>query len=130
MKSSKLCIITRLPLASLLFKGLATKHTIVKWSIYNWPIKLLTFNYNDILRFFWSSQKNKMMTGLELNITEKRMYKMVDLTQQCNLSVMHRTWVTSRAFLQSFPWYSKFAVFNSSISFQWYYYKLNTHFSN
>ena len=32
-KSSKVCIITWSPLASLLFKGLATKHTTVKWTI-------------------------------------------------------------------------------------------------
>ena len=32
-KSSKVCNITRSPLASLLFKGLATKHTTVKWTI-------------------------------------------------------------------------------------------------
>ena len=32
MKSSKVCIITRSPLASLLFKGLATKHTTVRWT--------------------------------------------------------------------------------------------------
>ena len=33
LKSSKVCIITRSPLASFLFKGLATKHTTVKWTI-------------------------------------------------------------------------------------------------
>ena len=33
MKSSKVCITTKSTLASLLFKGLATKHTTVKWSI-------------------------------------------------------------------------------------------------
>ena len=34
LKSSKVCIITRSSLASLLFKGLATKHTTVKWTIH------------------------------------------------------------------------------------------------
>ena len=33
MKSSNICIITRSPLTSLLFKGLATKHATVKWTI-------------------------------------------------------------------------------------------------
>ena len=33
LKSSEVCIITRSTLASLLFKGLATKHTTVKWTI-------------------------------------------------------------------------------------------------
>ena len=33
LKSSKGCIITRSPLALILFKGLATKHTTVKWTI-------------------------------------------------------------------------------------------------
>ena len=33
MKSSKVCITTKSTLASLLFKGLATKHTTVNWSI-------------------------------------------------------------------------------------------------
>ena len=33
LKSSKVCIMTRSPLASFLFKGLATKHTTVKWTI-------------------------------------------------------------------------------------------------
>ena len=33
LKSRKVCIITRSPLASLLFKGLATKHVTVKWTI-------------------------------------------------------------------------------------------------
>ena len=33
MKSSKVCIITRSPLASLLLKGLATKYTIVKSTV-------------------------------------------------------------------------------------------------
>ena len=33
LKSSKVCIITRSPLASFLFKGLATKHATVKWTI-------------------------------------------------------------------------------------------------
>ena len=33
LKSGKVCIITRSPLASLLFKGLATKHITVKWTI-------------------------------------------------------------------------------------------------
>ena len=33
MKSSKVCIITRSPLASLLFKSLATKHTTIQWTI-------------------------------------------------------------------------------------------------
>ena len=33
MKRSMVCITTRSPVASLLFKGLATKHTTVKWSI-------------------------------------------------------------------------------------------------
>ena len=38
LKSNKVCIITRSTLASLLFKGLATKHTTVKWTIQkkNW----------------------------------------------------------------------------------------------
>ena len=34
MKRSKVCIRTKSTLASLLFKGLATKHTTVKWSIH------------------------------------------------------------------------------------------------
>ena len=33
LESSKVCIMTRSTLASLLFKGLATKHTAVKWTI-------------------------------------------------------------------------------------------------
>ena len=33
MKSCKVCITTKSTLASLLFKGLATKHRTVKWSI-------------------------------------------------------------------------------------------------
>ena len=33
LKNSKVCIITRSPLASFLYKGLATKHTTVKWTI-------------------------------------------------------------------------------------------------
>ena len=33
MKSSKVCITTKSTLASLLFKGLATKHATVKWTI-------------------------------------------------------------------------------------------------
>ena len=33
MKSSKVCITTKSPLASLLFKGLVTKHTTVKWNM-------------------------------------------------------------------------------------------------
>ena len=33
MKSSKVCITTKSSLASLLFKGLATKHTTGQWSI-------------------------------------------------------------------------------------------------
>ena len=33
MKSCKVCITTKSTLASLLFKGLATKHTTVKWTV-------------------------------------------------------------------------------------------------
>ena len=40
MKSSKVCITTKSTLASLLFKGLATKHTTVKWSILNYVLTI------------------------------------------------------------------------------------------
>ena len=33
LKSNKVCIIARSTLALLLFKGLATKHTTIKWTI-------------------------------------------------------------------------------------------------
>ena len=40
LRSSKVCIITWLPLASLLLKGLETKHTPVKWTIMDWTNSL------------------------------------------------------------------------------------------
>ena len=61
MKSSKVCITTKSTLASLLFKGLATKHTTVKWSILlscNQLIKYTSKCVNLLIlaKLVWSSQ--------------------------------------------------------------------------
>ena len=52
MKSSEVSIKTRSPPASLSFKGQATKHTTVKWSI---EMKYLSFEFSLIK---WTPQDN------------------------------------------------------------------------
>ena len=53
LKSSKVFIITRSTLASLLFKGLATKHTIVKWTINDFPRLLMILRWTLVLSPEW-----------------------------------------------------------------------------
>ena len=61
MKSSKVCIITRSPLASLLLKGLATKYTIVKSTVGH--------NYTGI------EQKNKFKPKGKKKEKKERQFK-------------------------------------------------------
>ena len=61
MKSSKVCIITRSPLASLLLKGLTTKYTIVKSTVGH--------NYTGI------EQKNKFKPKGKKKEIKERQFK-------------------------------------------------------
>ena len=59
--------------------------------------KLVFITYINILRFFWSLQKNKMTTELELKITRKRTLRMAPITCQFSQSVNQRAYVTIMA---------------------------------
>ena len=49
LKSNKACIITRSPSASLLLKGLATKHATVKWTESNLEVTIHKHNVSTFL---------------------------------------------------------------------------------
>ena len=51
--SSKICIITRSPFASLLIKGLATKHATVKWTV----------DGMEIIKKYYNTNNNKKSIG-------------------------------------------------------------------
>ena len=71
MKNSKVCIITRSPLASFLFKGLVTKHTTVKWTI-----RLVKDNFGHL----WKVVRRTLF----LIFTEIEQQRLMDLEAQKN----------------------------------------------
>ena len=78
LKSSKVCIITRSALASLLFKGLANKHTTVKWTIKLWLLQFLfvtaymtayLFQGKQFVNQDWSIDSEFLMFSFKCNPT-------------------------------------------------------------
>ena len=78
MKNSKVCIITRSPLASFLFKGLATKLTTVKWTI------RLSYKNHILVKDNFGNLWKVVRRTLFLIFTEIEQQRLMDLEAQKN----------------------------------------------
>ena len=78
MKNSKVCITTRSPLASFLFKGLVTKHTTVKWTI------RLSYKNHILVKDNFGNLWKVVRRTLFLIFTEIEQQRLMDLEAQKN----------------------------------------------